>query len=126
MRNAPSSSDDIINSRDIIKRIEELESERDGAESAEKWAEEYPEEAEELKDLLELQDECNYGDWKYGETLIADSYFTKYAEQLADDLGYDADKGWPYNCIDWESAAEELKQDYISVSFGGNEFWIRS
>ena len=86
------------------------------------------EEATEYRTLLELCREADGGgDWKYGETLVRDSYFTDYAQQLAEDIGaVDANASWPNNCIDWERAARELKMDYTSVSFGGVEYWIRS
>jgi hypothetical protein len=84
-------------------------------------------ELEELKDLKALENECNYGDWSYGETLIKDEYFQEYAEQLAEDIGaISRDNQWPLNCIDWEQAAEELQQDYTQVNFGSDTYWIRS
>lgn len=30
---------------------------------------------------------------------------------------------WPYNCIDWEKAANELKQDYSTVDFEGETYY---
>lgn len=32
---------------------------------------------------------------------------------------------WPLRHIDWDAAAEELKQDYTSVEFDGVTYWIR-
>ena len=58
--------------------------------------------------------------------LIANYYFEDYARQLAEDIGaIDRNQGWPACHIDWEAAAENLKMDYISVSFEGREYWIR-
>jgi hypothetical protein len=66
-------------------------------------------------------------DWTYGETLIRDSYFVNYAQELADDCGMlDKDNRWPYTCIDWDHAAKELQYDYIAVDFDGVDYWIRS
>jgi len=62
-------------------------------------------------------------------TLIADSYFTEYARELADDLGLIPDNGenrWPAYCIDWEYAARELQYDYSAVDIDGARYWIRS
>ena len=86
------------------------------------------EEAAEYLQLLELCREAEgCGDWKYGETLVRDSYFTDYAQQLAEDVGaVDANASWPNNCIDWERAARELKVDYTAVDFDGVTYWIRS
>lgn len=110
--------DDTIDSRDVIERIEELEDldERD------------EDEEEELRDLKALAKEAEGSpDWEHGEQLIRDSYFKEYAEELAEDIGaVDRDAKWPMNCIDWEQAARELKQDYFSVEFGGIDYWIRS
>jgi len=128
-----SNMDDVIDSRDVIARIEELEAEREtlcdddaqpGAVS--EW-DESPE-AEELAALKALQSEAEgYADWAYGETLVRDSYFEEYAQQLAEDCGMMRDSdSWPYTCIDWERAARELQQDYTSVDFAGVTYWVRS
>lgn len=112
-----SNSDDIIDSRDVIARIEELEDQEERDED----------EQEELKALKALEEEAQgYSDWKHGATLIRDSYFEKYAQELAEDIGA-INKGdeWPNNCIDWEWAANELKYDYTSVNFDGVEYWVR-
>jgi len=66
-----------------------------------------------------------YSDWRHGAQLIADSYFEKYAQELAEELGQVSDS-WPFSCIDWEKAADELKQDYTSVDFDGVTYWVRS
>jgi hypothetical protein len=141
-------TDDVIDSRDVIARIEELEGERDNYDrykpSAEgnalddvendtdasraEWAIEHPEDAKELKDLTELADEAEdyASDWRYGETLIRDSYFEDYARELADDIGsIKEDASWPNNFIDWEAASEALKQDYTGVEFDGVTYWVR-
>jgi hypothetical protein len=134
--------DDVIDSRDVIARINDLESERDsfepegfddaavGAEDlrAALWAEANPEEAEELKVLTAVQEEASgyASDWRHGESLIRDSYFEDYARQLAEDIGaIKGNESWPLSYIDWEAAAEALKMDYTSVDFDGVEFWIR-
>lgn len=118
MKHEFSNSDDIIDSRDIIKRIEELQDEMDnwqednelpdyldtdtekGNNQAvekgwkdsdfEKWAEwDESDEGEELKILLSLQDDADgYSDWNHGATLIRDSYFVEYAKELCKDIGY--------------------------------------
>ena len=110
-------TEDVIDSRDVIGRIEFLE----GCEVLD------DEEAAELEALRSLQDECQHvADWKYGETLVRDSYFEDYARELAEDIGaYDPNAGWPLGCIDWEKAAEQLLIDYTSVEFDGETYWIR-
>ena len=82
---------------------------------------------DELLALLSLQEQAEYcPDWKYGETLIRDSYFQDYAQELAEDCGMtDREVKWPYTCIDWEQAARELQYDYTSVDYDGVTYWIR-
>jgi len=114
--NEISNSEDLIDSRDIIARIEWLENDPD------------PDEEEELETLKDLQKQCEgYSDWEYGEALIRDSYFVEYAQDLAEDIGaIDRNSNWPNNCIDWERAARELQMDYTCVDFDGIDYWIRS
>ncbi len=137
-----SNTDDIIDSRDVIARIEELDGEREAlsnsvtdAETADdmqtarsaldEWDNSH---AEELAALKALADEAEgyASDWHHGETLIRDSYFKEYAMQIADDIGaIPRDAGWPCTCIDWDQAARELQMDYTSVDFDGVTYWIR-
>lgn len=122
MSNIPneiSNTQDVIDSRDIITRIEYLENlsenniDGDGK--------------EELKNLKALAKEASDSpDWEYGETLINETYFEEYAQELAEDIGaIDRDAKWPMNCIDWEQAAKELKYDYMAVDFDGQTYYIR-
>lgn len=113
-----SNTDDIIDSRDVIARIEELE----GIEA--------PDDAdtEELRVLKALADEGEgCANWRHGETLIRVDYFEQYARELAEDVdAVNNDATWPNNCIDWERAASELQQDYTSIEFDGVTYWMRS
>lgn len=130
MSTTPSKFDDIIDSRDIIERIKELEVERDDYDPSVggSWQDTHQDDAEELAILIALQDEASgYSpDWTYGSTLVRDSYFETYAQELADDLGLTRDnESWPYTCVDWERATAELRQDYTCISFDGVDYWIR-
>jgi len=138
-------TEDLISSLDVIASIEELEAERaaladaittadlddpDALAAAETALKEWDEgdEGEELADLNRLAEEAEgYAvDWEYGETLIRSSYFRTYAEELAEEIGaISLDAPWPAHHIDWEAAAEELKQDYTAVDFGGVTYWVR-
>lgn len=132
-----SPNDDIIDSRDVIERIEELRAEWDEATgdhwedyalSGDDWAVGLGEDgAEELEQLMSLQEQAEgYSDWLYGATLIRDSYFEDYARQLAEDIGaIDEDARWPACHIDWSAAADSLQMDYTSVDFAGVTYWIR-
>lgn len=133
-----SNHDDVIDSRDVTARIEELRADRGEIEAHEgdadaalirkylaEWDEDY---GGELRALESLAEEASgyAADWEHGETLIRDSYFEKYAQELAEDIGaINRDAGWPNDCIDWERAARELQQDYTAVDFDGATYWIR-
>ena len=115
--NIPGNADDIIDSRDVIKRIEWLEIDPDNNDDDEK---------EELEILQAFAEEGSayISDWDHGATLIAEDHFEKYAEQYAEDVGaVNSDANWPNNHIDWESAAEELKADYSTATFDGADYW---
>jgi hypothetical protein len=156
MSHSISNFDDVIDSRDVIARIEELEemkqslvdaitelheernedSDEEAVEALkeieiferdlEAWDE--SEEGEELKILKALAEEGEGSpDWEYGEVLIRDSYFKEYAQELAEDCDMiPSGIRWPCTCIDWEQAAEELQQDYFRIDFGGVDYWISS
>lgn len=127
-REAPSNTDDVIDSRDVIARIEELKAIADAAaedEDAPKLDEDEQAELAALKEL-ELEASGYAADWEHGETLIRDSYFETYAQELAEDIGaIDRNANWPLGCIDWKQAADELKVDYTSVDFAGVTYWVR-
>jgi hypothetical protein len=126
-----SNSDDINDSREVMARITELEGERDdyrdNAQFTMQWAEEYPDDAEELAALTALAEGAEgYSDWQHGATLIRDSYFEDYAREFAEDIGALENCGqWPATCIDWERAARELQMDYTAVEFGDVTYWVR-
>jgi len=143
-----SNSDDVIDSRDVIARIKELEELEtaitDAREAMREADADALEDAQtqfdndmmnfdkddhaELAALRALAEEASGSpDWPHGETLIRDTYFKDYAKELADDIGATKEgEGWPNNCIDWDQAARELQYDYISVDFGDVEYWIRA
>ena len=84
-------------------------------------------ERDELSALDALESEVSdYNtEWPRGVTLVRDSYFETYAQELADDIGaIDRNTSWPMSCIDWEQAARELQQDYTSVDFDGTTYWV--
>ena len=121
MLNYPSSNDDVIDSRDVIAAIEELESELE--DSGEDF-----DEADLLAELKELASEAEdyASDWRYGETLIRESYFVEYAQELAEDIGaVNSDQSWPNSCIDWDQAARDLQMDYTAVEFGDTTYYVR-
>ena len=140
---------DLIDVRDIIARFEELDEAREALRTEfdeieanegvdfDNWErnqigydEDEAQERAMLESLLaELNgmggDEQWRGDW-YPVTLIKDSYFEEYAQELAEDVGaVNKDAAWPNNCIDWTAAAEMLQQDYSTVDIGESTYWTR-
>lgn len=146
-----SNNQDFIDSRDVIARIEGLERDLQDihaqsfptdheydpdTDNFTDWLQDAAqdddnangEEARELITLKELEEAASSSpDWAFGETLIRDSYFAEYAEEFASDIGaINRDAQWPLTHIDWEAAADDLKQDYMSVDYDGVEYWIRA
>jgi len=137
MTNEITNSEDIIDSRDVIARIEALQAERDGwvlgapdgteTPNPQGWANENPNDADELASLEALAKEGeNYAaDWHHGETLINDSYFATYCEELCKEVGSIPSDVPGYIVIDWEATAENMKVDYTPVDFDGVTYWVR-
>lgn len=129
---APDCDGDVIDSRDVIKRID-IYRDALAAEGLDKKSETAKaqkagmlDELKELQELLKLEDQASGSpDWIYGETLIRDSYFEDYAKNFAEDIGaIERNSRWPARHIDWKAAADALKQDYMSVEFRGETYWI--
>lgn len=138
---------DVIDSRDLIARLEELEdnAQRDDEAQAEyrdasdAWvlngrqgeAPELPDsylDDDEREELAALRDLCERGsdfaDWQYGVTLIRESYFRDYAQELAADVGaISPNAQWPLNHIDWDAAADALKMDYSTIEIEGTTYY---
>lgn len=145
----------IIDSRDVMARIEYLNDERtDLIDSLS--------EAQNAVDELDEDDECNYevhsarddaddelkrwdeengeefsslrklaeqgeslNDWVHGVTLIREDYFTDYSQELISGIG-DLPKDIPsYLVIDWDATAENLKVDYTDLDFDGVTYFAR-
>ena len=117
-----SNYDNVIDSRDVIERIEELEAEREDNGLT-------PNEAAKLDALHALAEEAEQyaEDWQYGTTLIRESYFTEYCRDLVADLGYLSDNLPPFigDNIDWDGVADDLKMDYTEVDFDGVTYLVR-
>lgn len=116
---------DVIDSRDIIKRIADLEQSIEDKKALiddEDWEVDL----DELAELKKLANQCEgVGDWEYGEGLIRRSYFEEYVKELLKDCG-DLPQNIPwYIEIDWEKTAQNIEYDYTSVDFDGVEYLIR-
>jgi len=111
---------DIIDVRDIIERVAELE---------EPTIEPVKEELAELTAILaDLKDnggdEQWRGDW-YPITLIRDSHFKEYAIEMLEECGT-IPKDFPsWVEIDWDATAHNVRMDYISTEIDGVTYWYR-
>lgn len=133
MSSAITNDIDVIDSRDIIERITELERNTEDEIITlidnEDWAaidDIDNDELSELAELKKLASQCEgAGDWEYGELLIRRSYWIAYVEELLRDIGdLPANIPW-YIEIDWETTARNIEMDYASVDFGDVEYLIR-
>lgn len=143
-----------LDTRDLLKRKNELEDLRDAIEAAkdelhdhqeerpdgDAWKERLEElqdklesaqedfgddEKQELEELEELESEIS--DFSHGETMIEVDDFEEYAQELAEDCGMiDRDANWPLTCIDWKQAAKELSQDFTLVTYHGTDYYVRA
>lgn len=125
---------DIIDLRDIIARVEELESEIDGIVSDDTvyiHGETDSLQAE-LASLTAILDELKgyggdeqwRGDW-YPVTLICDSYFTDYAREMLHDCG-DIPRDMPWFVeVDWDATARNIRVDYTPTEIDGVTYWYR-
>ena len=135
-----SNMDDVIDSREITSRRDELQSEYDELEVAVEDSEEGSEERdladENLNDFnTEFGDElaslnalCHDGenaseDWEWGATLIRDSYLTDYVQEMVEDC-YSL-KIPDFVEVDWEATARNVRMDYTPIEFDGVTYWVR-
>lgn len=119
---------DTIDVRDIIARVEELETifENGGLDAVH---------SAENKERMRLQflldelagssgDERWRGDW-YPVTLISERTFEDHARELLEDCGtIPKDLPW-FVAIDWETTAQNIQGDYTPVEIDGSTYWYR-
>ena len=145
---------DIIDTRDLNERLEELSELKDGIEylygviddlennldeddvSYTDNLEDLEDATYELNDLLaefdteEYEALCKMRDeipeWEHGNTLIHSDYFTEYAIDMLKDCGdLPQDIPW-YIVIDEEATAENLKCDYGVITYDDEDYYYRS
>ena len=137
---APTNTDAVIDSRDVIARIDELEGElaalneaideaaaddkADAIGAAEDWLLDNHDELNALQALA--AEAADYADdWQHGATLVSLEYWPTYAQELVEDIG-DLPRNIPsYIVIDWEATAGNLQADYTEVDFDGATYLVR-
>lgn len=122
---------DIIDTRDIIARVEDLKSLKDDHETDPEGGHWSDEDAQDLDTLTAILDDLKgyggdeqwRGDW-YPLTLINESHFVDYCQDLVCDC-YDL-KGIPtFVHIDWEATSREMRVDYSEVTIDGVTYFYR-
>ena len=117
-------SEDQISVDELLERLEELRGLRDDEDNPTRL------DTGELEELATLESiESELENFK-GEWLINDAYFESYIEQLIEDCYTDLKPlsgDWPYRHItfDLESAVDEAKQDYTTITIDGTDFHVR-
>ena len=83
VNNTVNNTEDILDSRDVMARIEELKEEITASADA-------TELEDELTNLeaFAAEGEMRSPAWNHGEIIIRDSYFQDFAKQYAEDLGW--------------------------------------
>jgi len=130
---------DVLDSRDVIETIDQLESEL-------KFLVEYHKEQLELKmegaertasDIKSLKSQIKplraFADafidmigsaWYDGVSLVNDDYFIEYTKEYSDNIGKTSDDdSWPFTHIDWNSAADALQYYFSSVDVDEHKYW---
>ncbi|AXQ69614.1 hypothetical protein HOU03_gp154 [Caulobacter phage CcrSC] len=141
-----SNRDDTIDSRQIVERVEVLRSalETAGFDTADLSALEDLDADEAVKDADQrdafnaireeflilarmVEEGGNYGeDWRFGATLVRESYFTEFAQEECESLGF-ISKDFPsWIAIDWEKTAETMLHDYTEIDFDGVSYYVRA
>lgn len=119
-------SGETFDSRQLFDRLDELEQSGIEDEDGKFLFEDEDATNEHGRIKAILEEIGDYDEMPYGVTFIRDDYFEDYAQELADDIGaINADAAWPTNYIDWEAAANALKDDYSLVEIEGTEYWYR-
>lgn len=120
-----------INSLDVINRIADLQDYKEAwFEFLDSGSEEEPpvepfsrEDQKELDELMLLREQCDYGDFKCGTTLISESIIEQWIEQEVFDTH--PDKFDLPSYLEIQIDFDLLKQDYTEVDFRGYTFFLR-
>lgn len=100
---------------DILFEQEEIES----------WKEDWQEEIDQISIIDEIEDEIG-SEFDYGITLIPEDDFTDYTEDFLKDCGYISDDFPSWIEIDWETTADNVRQDYSELEYEGKTYLYRA
>ena len=121
--------DTVLDSRDILARIEALRAERDAYDNArgeerDPWNEHHPDESKEMATLTGILDYAGY-DWARGITLVRADHFTEYARGMLCASGAVLANLPDWVTIDWEATATDFRERHAlpAIDFGGVTYW---
>ena len=90
-------------------------------EEIESWKEDFEDELKEIEEIDDVENELG-SEFEYGVTLVDIDDWEEYVEELLEDIGY-IPKNFPsWIEIDWEATANNVKVDYIEVTYQGNSY----
>lgn len=118
--------DNFINKEDLEESIQDLTDEIEYLSIEEDVEGALAATSHDRLELIALKEEAEKycDDWSYGAVLINDNFFEAFTKEMADDL-FEIPDEWPFRCIDWEQAANELRDDYTIIEFRGIDFLCR-
>lgn len=108
----------------IAAHHEAMDTENEARKALADWDTENGEEFEALRDICD-EGQGITSDWTHGATLILESHFTDYCQELVSDIGDMPRKIPSYIVIDWEATAENLKVDYTTITIEGDDYYVR-
>ena len=79
---------------------------------------------EELSMLLDVKSEVP--EFSHGETLIHENYWVEYVQDLCEDCGYISRDFPHWIAIDWDATADNVAMDYSTIELDGNTYYFRS
>lgn len=83
-----------------------------------------PDDEEAEQERMALRGVLDEVHWTANALFIREDYFYEgFAEECAS--GFGPTTGWPYDCIDWEKAAIEMRQDYRAIDILGDTYLVR-
>jgi len=115
--------EEISDAQEELEAEDAVDEQVEISERLEQLQQELSELQEEAEDIFAFEQDCeSYASG--GSTLINESYFAEYVEELARECGDISENSWLYSYIDWDRAAEDCKMDYTTITFEGTDFYV--
>lgn len=123
--------DDILDLRDVVERMRELHDElseeselsEDDFTELKEWSDLALQIIDKKRDEVTLEetiDELEGAAENDEPTLINENYFSDYVREEFEDAHPDVDLSeWPFDNINWDNAADDVRSDYTSYSVKG-------